>query len=242
MGGAVMNAVILAAGVGHRMINLTRQLNKTLLPIGGMPIIERTIIYLKQAGINDITIITGHKHEMFLPLEKNYHVRLIHNKKYSVYNSIYSMKLALDCLEDTFVIHGDVILFKNLFIKKPEKTTLYTIFKNPKGVPTIEVKTDQYRLMNGFSLSKANEMITTHLGVTYFTKQDSELIKKHYASEIQEKKLREYKGELDMELFTLFQGKPLDICHIDNRYAMDINLVEDYYQACIKYETYWKNQ
>lgn len=234
-----MNAVILAAGVGHRMINLTRQLNKALLPIGGVTVIERCIVYLKQAGIEDITIVTGHKHEMFLPFEKKYQVRLIHNKKYSVYNNLYSLKLALDHLEDTFVIHGDVVLFKNLFLRKPQKTTLFTIFKNPKGVPTIEVLTDQYRSMNGYTRSQANEMITTYLGIAYFSVQHCEMIKTYF-QHVSEKKLKAYKGEIDVELFELFKNQKLDVCHVDNRYAKDINLIEDYYQACIKYETYWK--
>lgn len=237
-----MNAVILAAGVGHRMINLTRQLNKTLLPVGGVTIMERCIMYLKQAGIEDITIITGHKHEMFLPFEKKYQVRLIHNKKYSVYNNLYSLKLAMDHLEDTFVIHGDVVLFKNLFLRKPQNTTFYTIFKNPKGVPTIEVLTDQYRSMTGYTWSRVNDKITTHLGITYFDHEHSEMIKDYFQYHVNEKKLKEYKGEIDIELFELFKDQKLDVCHVDNRYAMDINLIEDYYQACIKYETYWKEK
>lgn len=60
-----MNAIILAAGVGHRMCELTRTKNKVFLSINGMPIIEQLIIYLKEAGVNDITIVTGYHNEMF---------------------------------------------------------------------------------------------------------------------------------------------------------------------------------
>lgn len=235
-----MNAIILAAGVGHRMNNLTRQLNKALLPVGGIPIIERCITYLRAAGIVDITIITGHKHELFLPLEKIYGVKLLHNKKYSTHNGLYSLKLALDQLEDTYLIHGDVLLFKNLFLHQPEQTTLYTVFKNTKGIPSMEVLTDQFRSLKGFQLCKQDRKITTHLGVTYIAKQEADLIKTYFAQEVSDKQLRDYKGELDAALFPLLNGRAIAISHVDSRYAMDINLIADYYQACIKYETYWK--
>ena len=238
-GRTCMNAIILAAGVGHRMINLTKQTNKTLLPIGGVPMIERTIQYLKQAGIEDITVVTGHKKELFMPLKEKYAVQLIYNKKYSVYNSLYSLKLVLNKLEDTFVIHGDVVLFKNFFMRQMNASTLYTIFKNPKGVPMMKIhKDEQYRLKQ-VEMCSVNERITTFLGICYFTKEDSEMIKKYYETSITEKKLRDYKGELETELLPLLSDRMV-VHHVDNRYAMEINVMDDYYQACIKYENFWK--
>lgn len=240
-GRTCMNAIILAAGVGHRMINLTKQTNKTLLPIGGIPIIERTIQYLKQAGVEDITIVTGHKKELFMPLKEKYAVQLVHNKKYSIYNSLYSLKLVLDKLEDTFVIHGDVVMFKNFFMRQSDVSTLYTIFKNPKGVPMMKIHRDeQYRLKN-VEMCGGNKQITTFLGICYFTKEESKVIKEYYETSITEKKLRDYKGELEIELLPMLLNR-MKIHHVDTRYAMEINLMDDYYQACIKYENHWKDQ
>lgn len=237
-----MNAVILAAGVGHRMINLTRQLNKTLLPVGGVPIIERSIRLLKEAGIHEIVIVTGHKHELFLPLVEKYNVKLIQNKKYSIYNNLYSLQLALEYIENTFLICGDVVLFKNLFMNKPATTTIYTIYKNPKGVPTLEVYGDHNRMLSQVKLSRANESITTSLGIGYIGKEEAKLIKEYYHNSVTDKKMREYKGEFETELLPLFIQNKVDVHHVDHRYAMDINLMDEYYQACIKYETYWKGE
>ncbi len=52
-------AVILAAGKGVRWRPLTYEIPKALIPINGKPILEHTILYLKNYGIKDIVIVIG---------------------------------------------------------------------------------------------------------------------------------------------------------------------------------------
>ena len=54
-----MKAVILAAGKGTRMRELTNELPKPMLKVHGKPILEHIIDGLKTAGIHDIFIVTG---------------------------------------------------------------------------------------------------------------------------------------------------------------------------------------
>ncbi len=54
-----MKALILAAGEGTRMRPLTSSMPKPLLPVAGRPFIEHTILALKEAGIDHITILLG---------------------------------------------------------------------------------------------------------------------------------------------------------------------------------------
>ncbi|MSU62922.1 MAG: nucleotidyltransferase family protein [Pedosphaera sp.] len=56
-----MKAVILAAGKGTRMRELTQELPKPMLKVHGKPIIEHIIDGLKSAGIREICIITGYR-------------------------------------------------------------------------------------------------------------------------------------------------------------------------------------
>lgn len=79
-----MQAVILAAGRGERMRSLTP--NKPLLPLLGMPLIERTVRTVQSCGITEIIIVTGHGHEAISDWLRNYgthsrtaNVRLVHN-------------------------------------------------------------------------------------------------------------------------------------------------------------------
>jgi N-acetyl-alpha-D-muramate 1-phosphate uridylyltransferase len=55
-----MKAMILAAGLGSRMMPLSKTCPKPLLKINGTSLIEHVIILLKNAGITDIAINTCH--------------------------------------------------------------------------------------------------------------------------------------------------------------------------------------
>jgi len=55
-----MNGVILTAGEGTRMRPLTLSRPKTMVPVGGKPILQYNIEALKEAGITDITLIVGY--------------------------------------------------------------------------------------------------------------------------------------------------------------------------------------
>jgi bifunctional UDP-N-acetylglucosamine pyrophosphorylase/glucosamine-1-phosphate N-acetyltransferase len=54
-----MKAIILAAGKGTRMRELTQELPKPMLRVQGKPILEHIVEGVIQAGIRDIFIITG---------------------------------------------------------------------------------------------------------------------------------------------------------------------------------------
>lgn len=66
-----MNAIILAAGHSSRMIEEKQYTHKPLLPILGLPNIERTILILNDFGINDIVIIAGIYADQYTFLQKN---------------------------------------------------------------------------------------------------------------------------------------------------------------------------
>ncbi len=59
-----MKAVILAAGKGTRMRDLTAELPKPMLRVHGRPILEHILEGLKAAGIREICIITGWRAEV----------------------------------------------------------------------------------------------------------------------------------------------------------------------------------
>jgi glucose-1-phosphate thymidylyltransferase len=57
-----MKGVILAGGLGSRLLPLTRITNKHLLPVYDKPMIYYPIECLINAGIEDIMIVTGGDH------------------------------------------------------------------------------------------------------------------------------------------------------------------------------------
>ena len=59
-----MKAVILAAGKGTRMRELTNELPKPMLRVQGKPILEHIVAGILAAGVRDIFIVTGFRAEV----------------------------------------------------------------------------------------------------------------------------------------------------------------------------------
>ena len=56
-----MKAMILAAGQGTRLAPLTDSLPKSMIPIGGMPVLEHTLIWLRSHGVDEVIINLYHQ-------------------------------------------------------------------------------------------------------------------------------------------------------------------------------------
>ena len=57
-----MKGIVLAGGTASRLYPLSKVTNKHLLPVGKYPMIYHPIYKLKEAGIEDILIVTGKEH------------------------------------------------------------------------------------------------------------------------------------------------------------------------------------
>ncbi|HLB02143.1 MAG TPA: NTP transferase domain-containing protein, partial [Nitrospiria bacterium] len=58
-----MKAIILAAGVGRRLGKRAEGIPKCLIPIGGRPLLLRTLASLGKLGITDRVVVVGHERE-----------------------------------------------------------------------------------------------------------------------------------------------------------------------------------
>ncbi|ARU57168.1 nucleotidyl transferase [Oleiphilus messinensis] len=88
-------AIILAAGRGSRMNELTLNRPKCLLEVNGISLLNRQISALKRAGIEEIGVVTGYQHEL---LEQRGLVTF-HNADWSSTNMVASLCCAQEWLE-----------------------------------------------------------------------------------------------------------------------------------------------
>lgn len=58
-----LSAVIMAGGFGKRLLPLTEEVPKPMLPVGDRPLLERTILQLRRAGIRDVALVTHYLSE-----------------------------------------------------------------------------------------------------------------------------------------------------------------------------------
>lgn len=124
-----MNAIILAAGKGNRLLPFTEKTPKPLLQIFNENIIERQIRFLKEAHISHITIVAGYLHQKFQYLKYKYqNVEIVINNLFDSSNNFYSLFLVRHKLKNTWIIEGDIFLVKNVFMPH-EKSVYYSSLK-----------------------------------------------------------------------------------------------------------------
>ena len=106
-----MKAIILSAGMGTRVGDLTSVTPKCMLDIVGTNILEIQVQQLKMTGIKEICVIGGHcVHKISNP-----NIKIITNTSYRTTNMFYSLMCASDFLDDDIIIsYGDIIYFLDI--------------------------------------------------------------------------------------------------------------------------------
>lgn len=112
------NAIILAAGKSTRFAPFTYEKPKGLFCVKGEILIERQIEQLQQTGVKDIYIVVGYMKEKFFYLEQKYGVKLIVNNDFGKKGNLYSMYVAREHLQNTFICCADHYFVNNLFLKE----------------------------------------------------------------------------------------------------------------------------
>ena len=111
----VDSAVIMAAGLSSRCLPLSKILPKGLFVVKGEVLIERQIIQLKDAGINQIIVVTGYLAEKFEYLRDKYGVDIVKNEEYKIRNNTSSVYAARNYFGNTYVCCADNYFKNNIF-------------------------------------------------------------------------------------------------------------------------------
>lgn len=114
-GATPRQAVILAAGFGLRMIPINLETPKGVLQVKGEVLIERLIRQLHQVGVHRITVVVGFMKEQYEYLIQEFGVELVVNTEYASRNNLYSLRLALSCLENAYLLPCDLWCAENPF-------------------------------------------------------------------------------------------------------------------------------
>ena len=106
-----MQSIILAAGLGSRLGELTKECTKCMVKINGITLIERMLRQLDRYGMDRIIIVTGYKGDIL----KDY----VQNLRINTPVNIYSLWLTREFLEemDSLVLESDMI-FEDRVIEK----------------------------------------------------------------------------------------------------------------------------
>ena len=111
-----MQAIILAAGMGKRLGELTQGNTKCMIRVGGETLIERVLRQLDALHLSRIIIVIGYKGAELQEYLANVSVQtpivFVENPIYDKTNNIYSLYLAKDYMreQDTLLLESDIIL------------------------------------------------------------------------------------------------------------------------------------
>lgn len=110
-----MQAIILAAGMGRRLGEYTKNNTKCMVEVNGVKLIDRMLNQLSQRDFSRVVIVVGYEAESLVNHIGNEYnglkIEYVHNPVYDRTNNIYSLALAKDALveEDTILLESDLI-------------------------------------------------------------------------------------------------------------------------------------
>lgn len=110
-----MQAIILAAGMGKRLKDLTQNNTKCMVKVNGVTIIDRMLHQIEKQHLSRIVIVTGYESQKLMDYVKTLDIQTpiiyVNNPIYDKTNNIYSLYLARDylCKEDTLLFESDLI-------------------------------------------------------------------------------------------------------------------------------------
>ncbi len=132
-----MQGLILAAGMGKRLKQLTDNNTKCMVKVNGVTMIERALRILDRKGLSKIVIVVGYKgqnlKEYVKELDINTPIIFIDNPIYDKTNNIYSLALAKEylCVEDTLILESDIVFEESIIdgLLEDDRETLALVDK-----------------------------------------------------------------------------------------------------------------
>ncbi|MHA1302932.1 MAG: sugar phosphate nucleotidyltransferase [Candidatus Heimdallarchaeaceae archaeon] len=169
-----MKAVIIAAGKGRRIRALSKNKPKPLVKLLGLSLIERVILELKHADIQDILIIIGYKGEQIIKEigdGEQYGVKITYlkNNDYRLANGISVLK-AKELIDEPFLLLMADHMVHNEILKKliaepmHPKETILCVDKFPPSYIDVNEATKVYVSETGM-LQDIGKTLTEYNGV-----------------------------------------------------------------------------
>ena len=117
-----MQAIILAAGMGRRLGELTKENTKCMVPVNGTRLIDRLLGQLSGLALNRVIIVVGYQGQKLIDYighryDDQLKIEFAENPIYDKTNNIYSLSIVKDLLQedDTLLIESDLIFSDRFF-------------------------------------------------------------------------------------------------------------------------------
>lgn len=240
-----MKAVILSAGQGKRLLPLTADSPKCILPIMGQTLIEWQIDELAKSGIERVTVVLGYRADKVQRiLQARYgtdRVRTVYNPAYAVSDNLVSCWAAHDEMDEDFILlNGDTLfeaaVLNQLLGSENRPVTVVVSQKNEYDDDDMKVELDGRRLVKIGKDLIPDQVDGESIGMIRFRGQGPKMFRDSIETALHDPLSRSkfYLAVIDnmarrMPVWTcLIQG--LQWCEID--YRADLKHAENVVMAC----------
>ena len=238
-----MRAIILAAGMGSRLEDLTKSLPKCLLKINEVTLLDYQLSILKHNQINDIHIITGFQNDKIIESTQNkynYHFY----PDFKITNNLHTLGYHSNLLEkECVILFSDVLIknesFKNVIDDKNDFSLLVDTNKCDESTMRILIKENFINDIG--SHIDPNDGDGNFIGIAKFSKSASNLLKNKINFLVnRNENINDYYTEAVRELIKSgFKISPVDIGKLP---WIEIDTVDEYKSALKSNLTYFNEK
>lgn len=235
-----MQAIILAAGMGKRLKELTRNNTKCMIKVNGVTLIDRMLHQIQNQNVSRIVIVAGYEREKLKDYISTLDIKTpivyIDNPIYDKTNNIYSLSLASDylCQEDTLLFESDLIFedaVLDVLVNDP-RPTLALVDKYESWMDGTCVKIDENDNISAFVPGKKfkfNEIKDYYKTVNIY-KFSKEFSESHYVPFLKayEKALGENEYyEQVLRVITMLDNPGIKVKRLDGQRWYEIDDIQD---------------
>jgi choline kinase len=230
-----MRAVILAAGRGGRLRGIVGDKPKCLARVGDCTLIERQIRTLRDAGVDQIAVVTGFRGDAVRRV-CGPGIEVVHNTRFARTNSLYSLWLARDLLLEGFLaLNCDVLFHPRLLVDLLEARYEDALLVCTRGQrPDYSDEEMKVCIRRGLvcAISKGlspEEADAENVGVAKFGAAGAALIISELNRLVGCGEVRDW---LPRAFASFAQQRPLHVVESRGYPWIEIDFPEDYWQAC----------
>jgi len=151
------SAIVMAGGKGKRLYPLTKNIPKPMLPLQGTPLLKRTIIQLRNAGIQNIQISTHYKHnyiQNYFKSGRNLGLNISYLNENTPLGTAGVLGLVQKPDNTTLIINGDILTQVNF-------KAMYNFHTKYKADLTVAVR--KFEVDIPYGVVETNDVIITNI-------------------------------------------------------------------------------
>ena len=234
--------IMLLAGRGRRLGNLTESRPKCLLEMGGISLLERSLRTLSESGISKAVLVVGYRAEQIRRVVGNQYsgikIEYVVNHRYAETNTAYSLWLAREFLSTpTLILEGDIIfdekVLSHILRCSSGQSTWAAVPVTPQRNEGILLSCNGTGHVSGLKLVRRPQDSGTELqfkcaGIQRLTAGAAQALAMKLDETIQRGEVRKY---ADLVLAENFDEYPMILCSLDGMLWAEIDDVADYQSA-----------